>query len=331
MKAISSSLLSLWVGMILISPAKAQITSDGTTNTSISPTDKGFIIDNGDRAGGNLFHSFREFSVLRGSEAFFNNANDVVNIFSRVTGGNISNIDGLIRANGGANLFVINPAGIIFGENASLDIGGSFYGSTANSILFPNNVEFAASNPVKPILTINAPIGLRFSDNPGNIVSSNNTLVEPLKPGITFALLGGEVTLNNTEIKPMSGRVEIAGVGAGETIQLHHSNGSWQFDYSDITNFVSKVVVVGLAPVYDTRVQPFVWLQTHGCSNEAIAPYNKALRQFSEEKDLSFIDMDNVYGDDVAGCLPDGIHPNAKGHQLIFERVKTALEKENIL
>ncbi len=236
MKGIFSSLLSLWIGTILISPANAQISSDGTTNTSISVTDDGFIINNGDRAGGNLFHSFKEFSVLRGSEAFFNNANNIVNIFSRVTGGNISNIDGLIRANGSANLFLINPAGIIFGENASLHIGGSFYGSTANSILFPNNIEFAASNPVKPILTINAPIGLRFSDNPGDIVSSNNTL-KLLKPGTTFALLGGEVTLNNTKIKPLSGRVEIAGVGAGETIQLQHSNATWQFDYSDITNF----------------------------------------------------------------------------------------------
>ncbi|MDJ0682989.1 MAG: filamentous hemagglutinin N-terminal domain-containing protein [Xenococcaceae cyanobacterium MO_167.B52] len=236
MKAIFSSLLSLWVATILISPTNAQISSDGTTNTNISPTDNGFIINNGDRAGGNLFHSFKEFSVPKGSGAFFNNANDVVNIFSRVTGGNISNIDGLIKANGSANLFIINPAGLIFGENASFNIGGSFYGSTANSILFPDNIEFAASNSVKPILTINAPIGLKFGDNPGDIVSSNNTL-KLLNPGTTFALLGGEVTLNNTKIKPLSGRVEIAGVGAGETIQLQHSNATWQFDYSDITNF----------------------------------------------------------------------------------------------
>ena len=233
MKALSASFLSFCLGTIVISPAKAQITPDGTTNTLISPTDKVIQIDNGDQAGGNLFHSFREFSVPKGSEAFFNNADNVINIFSRVTGGNISNIDGSIRANGQANLFIINPAGIVFGENASLDIGGSFYSSTADSIVFPDNIEFAASNPVKPLLTIKAPIGLKFPANPGNIVSSDNILQLSNKDK-TLALLGGEVILKNTEIKSISGRIEIAAVGKEETIELQHNNGSWEFDYSNI-------------------------------------------------------------------------------------------------
>ena len=72
--------------------ASAQITPDGTTSTTTTPTETGVQIDNGDRAGGNLFHSFGEFSIPTGTEAFFNNASDIANIFSRVTGGNISNI-----------------------------------------------------------------------------------------------------------------------------------------------------------------------------------------------------------------------------------------------
>ena len=160
MKLIYSSFLGPLFASALISPASAQITIDGSTNTNLTPTDNGVRIDNGSRAGGNLFHSFGEFSVPTGSEAFFNNANDIVNIFYRVTGENISNIDGLIRANGAANLFLINPAGIIFGNNASLQIGGSFYGSTADSILFPDGIEFSATNTQRPLLIINAPIGL---------------------------------------------------------------------------------------------------------------------------------------------------------------------------
>ena len=108
-----SSLLTL--GIIL--PGLSQVTSDGTTNTTIKLNGNNFDILNGIQKGNNLFHSFQEFSIPRGSSATFNNSTDVVNIINRVTGGNISNIDGLIKANGNANLFLINPAGIVFGEN----------------------------------------------------------------------------------------------------------------------------------------------------------------------------------------------------------------------
>ena len=167
-----SLLVGLFLSSSLALPVKAQIAVDGTTNTNLTPIENGIRIDDGDRAGNNLFHSFEQFSVLNGSEAFFNNANDIVNIFSRVTGGNISNIDGLLRANGTANLFLLNPAGIIFGENAQLDIGGSFLSSTADSIVFSDGVEFLATDADEPpLLTINMPIGLNLGNNPGDIVN----------------------------------------------------------------------------------------------------------------------------------------------------------------
>ena len=151
------------------SPVLSQVTTDGTVNTQVNTNGNVLEITGGERRGGNLFHSFQDFSVGTGNEAFFNNGNAIENIFSRVTGGNISNIDGLIRANGSASLFLINPAGIIFGENARLSIGGSFYSSTADRILFEDGEFSAADLANPPVLTVNAPIGLGFRDNPADI------------------------------------------------------------------------------------------------------------------------------------------------------------------
>jgi filamentous hemagglutinin family protein len=216
---------------IFSNSATAQVTTDGTTSTTVNSNGNNVEINDGDRAGGNLFHSFRDFSVPNGGEVFFNNANDIVNIFSRVTGGNISNIDGLLRANGGANLFLINPAGILFGEGARLDIGGSFLGTSADSILFEDG-EFSATdldNP--PLLTINAPIGLNFRDNPGDITNNsvaNNGNGLEISRGNNIALIGGNVNFNGGSILAPGGRVELGGLTSAGTININN-DGSLQF------------------------------------------------------------------------------------------------------
>ena len=250
-------------GSTLAAPALAQITVDGTTNTNLTPIDNGVQIDDGDRAGGNLFHSFREFSVSTGSEAFFNNAGDIVNIFSRVTGGNISNIDGLLRANGAANLFMINPAGIIFGENASLNIGGSFYGSSADSIIFPDG-EFSATdldNP--PLITINAPLGLGIRDNPGDIVNQSTAdgFGLSVNEGENISLIGGNVRIaNGGIIFAPGGRVELGGLIEAGTVNFNE-DGSLTFpeniargdvSVNDFSN-VSVFSVVGGSIVVNAR------------------------------------------------------------------------------
>ena len=220
-----------WGNFILSNSASAQITTDGTTNTTVnSDSDGNFTIEQGDRAGSNLFHSFDDFSVPTNGSATFNNATDISNIFSRVTGGNISNIDGLIGANGSANLFLINPAGILFSNNARLDIGGSFFGTTADSILFEDG-EFSATNLDNPLLTINAPIGLNFRERSGDIsVTGTENAIEPAEFALlsvvedgNLSLIGGNVNLNNALLLAPGGKIQVGGLSAAGTINLDRS------------------------------------------------------------------------------------------------------------
>lgn len=203
----------------------AQVTSDNTLNTEVNQNGNVAEITGGETREGNLFHSFQDFSVPTNNEAFFNNANDISNIFSRVTGGNISNIDGLIRANGSANLFLINPAGILFGENASLSIGGSFYGSSASSIVFENG-EFSTDLDTPPLLTVNAPIGLGFRDNPGDIATNQSSLTA--STGQTLALLGGNLNFDGGSLGTLGGRVELGGLTESGIVSINE-DGSFNF------------------------------------------------------------------------------------------------------
>src|SRR5687768_7294817 len=103
------------------------ITSDGTLGTSVSNAGNAFTISGGTTAGTNLFHSFGAFSVPSGGSATFNGPQSTTNVISRVTGGAPSSIDGRISSRGAmpnANFFLLNPAGVMFGAGASIDVGG---------------------------------------------------------------------------------------------------------------------------------------------------------------------------------------------------------------
>ena len=239
--------LSLYtIGCLYASTAQAQVTSDGTVNTQVNQNGNVAEITGGETRGGNLFHSFQDFSVPTNNEAFFNNAESIANIFSRVTGGSVSNIDGLIRANGSASLFLINPAGIVFGQGARLGLGGSFYGSTASSILFEDGEFSAVDNIEQPILTINAPIGLGFRDNPAPI-EVNSTAEADFDPmpfddrlfglrvpdGETFALAGGDITADGGGIVAVGGRIELGAVGESGTLGINFENDNLSFNFPD--------------------------------------------------------------------------------------------------
>ncbi|WP_206758338.1 two-partner secretion domain-containing protein [Calothrix parietina] len=189
------------------------------------------IINGGAVRGANLFHSFREFSIGDGQRIYFANPTGVENILTRVTGNNRSEILGTLGILGNANLFFINPNGIVFGQNARLDVGGSFVASTADSLLFDNGFAFSANNPQSvPLLTINVPLGLQFGGNSGNIQVQRSML--RIRDGETFALVAGNVSLDGAKLQTLEGQIEIGGVKSG-TVGLKTVGDNFSFHFAD--------------------------------------------------------------------------------------------------
>jgi filamentous hemagglutinin family protein len=184
-KAAIASVISITSSIFVSHASFAQnaIAPDATlpTNTLVNfdSTSKTYTITGGTQSGANQFHSFQNFSVPTSNTAYFNNSAQTTNVIGRVTGSNISNIDGLIKANSAANLYLINPNGFIFGKNAKLEIGGSFSASTATSLKFPDGSEFSATNPqAPPVLTVNVPLGLQYGvSNSGATITNQANLV----------------------------------------------------------------------------------------------------------------------------------------------------------
>lgn len=237
-------------------PIAAQIIPDGTLNSTVRSQGNIRVIEGGIQQGDNLFHSFEEFSFsvltgdITGDTAFFNNDLAVRNIITRITGGSPSNIDGTIQANGTANLFFINPKGIIFGANASLQIGGSFVASTANSLKFADGTEFSAtSSQTSLLLTVTVPIGLQFGSNPGEIINRSqaspngevNSFGLPVglqvESGKTLALVGGNVLLESGNLTVTDGRIELGSVSGEGLVSLNENATGYTLDYTGVENF----------------------------------------------------------------------------------------------
>lgn len=208
--------------MIGVKPyiGQAQVTTNITENglgTSVSPKSPGGVvtITGGTRPanGTNLFHSFGLFNVGAGDTANFSNntALATTNILSRVTGGSPSNIFGTIQTTGfgAANLFLINPAGVVFGPNASLDIGrtvgtpGSFHASTADYLRLgtpgaANSGMFSANPLVADILTTAPVTAFGFlKANPAAIAVQGSML--QVGAGTAISVIGGTRTFLTEE------------------------------------------------------------------------------------------------------------------------------------
>ena len=199
----------------------AEVITDGTLGQQLNLSGPNFQItpDLGQQHGNNLFHSFQDFNLNSSESATFSGPNNIQNILSRVTGGNLSNIDGLIRSTiPNADFYFLNPYGIMFGPNAKLDVQGSFHASTADYLRLGENGRFDAHNPSDSLLTIAPIASFGFLDNPhGSIeVNGRGVLNESGTPhallqvpdGKSLSLIGGDIHLSqNVDELPLEGLI----------------------------------------------------------------------------------------------------------------------------
>ncbi|EDX76452.1 filamentous haemagglutinin family N-terminal domain protein [Coleofasciculus chthonoplastes PCC 7420] len=245
---VGSVALTSCVWLAWSSCAIAQIIPDeawGAEQSVLTPLPGGtladFLIKEGARRDSNLFHSFTQFDIGEQQRVYFDSPQGIENIFSRVKGNNASDILGTLGVNGGANLFLINSNGIIFGDNASLDVQGSFVATTANGIQFGEQGFFSTtqSEPPSALLTVNPSAFLFNQITPGRIESRSikEVGVDPfgfsllglqVPDGQSLLLVGGDILIdgqmNFGGLAALEGRLELAAVAGSGTVGLSVDN-----------------------------------------------------------------------------------------------------------
>ena len=203
----------------------AGITLDGSLGPQKTLSGPDFVIDAGDGKlidQTRLFHSFGRFDINAGESATFTGPETIDSIIGRVTGGNKSSINGALNSEiPGADLFLINPAGFIFGPGASLDVQGSFHVSTADYLRLEgdDNGIFYADLNRDSILTVAAPAAFGFlTDHPAEISVDRSILHVPV--GSNLSMVGGDIEVTGSEasvdgfLLAPGGRINIASVSS---------------------------------------------------------------------------------------------------------------------
>ena len=182
------------------------VTPDRATGTLITVDDKTVTIDGGQQTGGNLFHSFADFSLAAGDTArwtfTFGDPNSITNVINRVTGGNPSQIDGAIDSTGlpNAAFFFINPSGVIFGENAQVNVPGAAHFSTGSHVDFADGARFSAIAPDGSAFTMAAPASFGFLGNEAALAVLGGSESAPLAFAGSLALSASGVGIQGREV-----------------------------------------------------------------------------------------------------------------------------------
>ena len=224
-----------WLNAAVASANAQPITpaADGT-NTIVTPNGNRYDITGGSLGGdkANLFHSFTQFGLSEGQTANFLTNPNIQNILGRINGGNPSLINGLIQVTGGnSNLFLMNPSGMIFGPNASLNVPGSFNATTATGIGFGNNQWFSAIGNNNWATLIGNPNSFAFTNlQAGSIVNAGNLTVTP---GQSLSLTGGTV-VNTGQLTAPGGNILISAVPGQNLVRISQSGNLLSLDVQPV-------------------------------------------------------------------------------------------------
>ena len=205
------------------SPALAQIQTDGSMGNLVSLSGNMVITSElGRQSGANLFHSFSLFNIRTGESATFTSSvSGIKNVIGRVTGNELSTIDGLLSCKiSGADLYLINPNGIAFGKNASVDVKGSFYASTADYLGFKDGKQFKARPDAASDVTLSvaSPAAFGFLDSTPAPITVNESVLKSVY-GEALSLVGGDITLTGAKLSSDMGRIDLVSVAsAGEAL-----------------------------------------------------------------------------------------------------------------
>ena len=233
-----------------------QISLDGTLGPATDLTGPNYDItsDLGQTIGSNLFHSFNEFNLTDTESATFSGPNSIANILSRVTGGNPSSIDGLIRSTiPGANFFFLNPFGVMFGPNAAIDVDGAFTVSTADLIRLSDGGLFDATNPANSVLTAGASSSFGFLDSNPAGFTINNSLLN-VADGESLSFIGGDTEIVGGQLVAPSGNINIVGVDSTGEVTIN------------VTDPVPDINVDSFTQLGDISISDGSFLATNGDS-----------------------------------------------------------------
>ena len=246
------SAVSWLIGLALVASLSPHVQAQTTTAISANglgtkvgqPSGNRIDITAGSQRGQNLFHSFSQFNLAAKDTANFVKPEGASNVISRVTGAK-SFIDGTLQATGWTNFYFINPNGIVFGPSAKLNVSGSAYFSTAQSVRFGGGRSFDTGFVGREeVLSSHSVASFGFTSTPESITITGSSLA--VTPGKTLAVIGGPVAITGAQLQAPGGKVQVASVGYGGEVII-----AKDFDFEEIDAGVPDREI-GFTPTFET-------------------------------------------------------------------------------